>query len=228
MPRDEQCQKRTRILLVDDHPVVRQGLAVILNGEPDWEVCAEAAGMPQALKYFLDHRPDLVLTDLTLGDGSGLELIKELVSLQPDAKVIAITMHDELLYAERVLRAGGKGYIGKDEKPEQMVAAIRRVLAGRIHLSEPMTNRMLARTVSGNGDGCVTPIESLSDRELEVLQQIGHGIPTRKIAENLHISRKTVETYRENIKSKLNLANGTELTQHAVRWVLEQSPPEPV
>jgi DNA-binding NarL/FixJ family response regulator len=213
----------TRILLVDDHPVVRKGLATILNGEKDWEVCAEAAGMSQALKCFLDHRPDLVLTDLTLENGSGLELIKELASLQQDVKVIAISMHDEMLFAERALRAGARGYIRKDEKPEQMVQAIRRVLDGRIHLSEQMTNRMLSRTVSGDVNPRMSPIETLSDRELEVLQQIGNGIPTRKIAENLHISRKTVETYRENIKAKLNLANGTELTQHAVRWVLEQT-----
>jgi DNA-binding NarL/FixJ family response regulator len=222
-----EMQKPTRILLVDDHPVVRQGMAVILNGEPDWEVCAEAEGMSQALKCFLDHRPDLVLTDLTLENGSGIELIKELVSMQPDVKVIAISMHDETLYAERVLRAGGKGYLRKDEKPQQMVGAIRCVLDGRIHLSEKMTHRMLSRTVTGTGDAGMTPIEMLTDRELEVLHQIGNGIPTRKIADNLHISHKTVETYRENIKSKLNLANGTELTQRAVRWVLELSPESP-
>lgn len=211
-----------RVMIVDDHPIVREGLRLLINAEPDLTVSGQAEGLSQAMRTFHDTRPDLVIVDLSLENGSGIELIKELVSIQPSVRVLVCSMHDELLFAERALRAGAKGYINKDEPPQRMISAIRRVLDGRMYLSEEMTDRMLFRSVGGNELSEESPISTLSDRELEVFEQIGRGVTTRLIAEKLHLSPKTVETYRENIKAKLNLANATELTQHAVQWVLEK------
>lgn len=214
----------TRILIVDDHPVVRQGLRMTIECEPDLRVCSEAEGRSQALAAFHDSNPDLVIADISLENGSGIELVKELIAMKDDLRILVCSMHEETLFAERALRAGAKGYINKEQATEKLVAAIRQVASGRVYLSEQMTNRMLCRQIGGTQDDAgQSAIESLSDRELEVFEQIGHGITTRQIAEKLHLSPKTVETYRENIKHKLNLANATELTQHAVRWVLEKS-----
>ena len=210
-----------RVMIVDDHPIVREGLRLLINAEPDLTVSGQAEGLSQAMRAFHETRPDLVIVDLSLENGSGIELIKELVSIQPTVRVLVCSMHDELLFAERALRAGAKGYINKDEPPQRMISAIRRVLDGRMYLSEEMTDRMLFRSVGGTELSEESPISTLSDRELEVFEQIGRGVTTRLIAEKLHLSPKTVETYRENIKAKLNLANATELTQHAVQWVLE-------
>jgi len=212
-----------RILIVDDHPIVRQGLKESIGNEPDLEVCGEAEGMSQALQAFRDTQPDLVIVDISLENGSGIELIKELVAGDPGVKTLVASIHEESLFSERVLRAGAKGYINKEESVARMLEAIRTVLDGRIFLSEDMTNRVLFRTVGSNEDSIQSPMDTLSDRELEVFEQIGHGVPTQQIAEKLHLSPKTVETYRENIKDKLELDNATELTQHAVRWVLERS-----
>lgn len=211
----------TRILVVDDHPVVREGLTRIIDNEPDLTVCGQAAGLSQAMQQFRETKPDLVLVDLSLENGSGLDLIKELVAQDSDVKVLVASMHDETLYAQRALRAGSRGYVNKDQAPETIVAAIRRVLAGHVYLSEQMTDRMLCQTVGGVAEQFPSPVNSLSDRELGVFEHIGHGITTRKIAVRLHLSPKTIETYRENIKTKLNLKDASELTQHAVRWVLD-------
>jgi len=211
----------TRIMIVDDHPVVRQGLRMMIDGEDDLAVCCEASGMSQAMQQFYDTKPDLVIVDLSLHNGSGIELVKELIAQDDGLKILICSMHDETLFAERALHAGAKGYINKEEATEKLIVAIRRVADGRVYLSEQMTERMLCRNIGASEDPPKSPIESLSDRELEVFEMIGNGVTTRQIADKLHLSPKTVETYRENIKHKLNLANATELTQHAVRWVLE-------
>ena len=212
---------KARILIVDDHPIVRQGLKLLVANEPDLEVCAESDSMAGAIEEFRRHSPDLVIVDLSLNDGSGIELIKELRALRDDVKILVSSMHDENLYAERVLRAGGMGYINKVTATEGVISAIRHVLSGKIYLSPTMTDRMLCRTVGANDDMRQSSIDTLSDRELEVFQMIGEGLTTRQIAQKLDLSPKTVETYRENIKTKLSLKNGTELTRHAVQWVLE-------
>jgi DNA-binding NarL/FixJ family response regulator len=215
--------KVTRILIVDDHPVVRQGLRMMIDGEPDLTVCGEASGMSQAMQEFHRTSPDVVIADISLENGGGLELVKELIAHNENLKILVCSMHEETLFAERALHAGAKGYINKEEATEKLIGAIRRVVQGRVYLSERMTERMLCRQVGVGEEHPKTSIETLSDRELEVFEQIGHGVTTRQIAEKLHLSPKTVETYRENIKHKLNLANATELTQHAVQWVLENS-----
>lgn len=166
-------------------------------------------------------RPHLVILEVVLREGNGLELIRQLSSQETPAQVLVCSMHDETLYAERVLRAGARGFVSKYQPLERIVDALRRILDGRVYLSDFMTDRMLYRTISGHGDGEKSPVETLSDRELEVFVQLGNGVTTRQIAQNLTLSPKTIETYRENIKAKLNLRNGMELTQHAVQWVLE-------
>lgn len=215
-----------RVQVVDDHPIVSRGLTEIIDREPDMEVCAQAASLQEAVEQFRLHSPDLVLTDLSLKDSSGVDLIAELVALQPDVKILAVSMHDETLYAETVLRAGAKGYLCKDQSLDSVVVALRRIHNGRVHLSEHMSNRMLARNIGSNGESNGSPVDSLSARERQVFEQIGRGVRTRVIAENLKISRKTVETYRENIKTKLNLSDSSELMRHAVKWVMELREPE--
>lgn len=210
------------VLVVDDHPLIRLGLRTLINSEADLCVCGEAAGLSQAMAEYRDTHPRLVIADVMLENGSGIDLTKELTAHDPGALVLIYSMHDESLYAERALRAGAKGYVAKDAPIEYVLTAIRRILQGRVYLSEAMTDRMLSRSVGLNGNGAhESPIESLSDRELEVFEELGHGVTTRQIAGKLHLSPKTIETYRENIKLKLNLRNATELTQHAVQWVLE-------
>ena len=219
--RGSASQRTIQLMIVDDHPVVRQGLRTMVDAEHDLQVCGEAEGMSDAMQMYFDHKPQMLVVDLSLENGSGLELIKELIAIDENLKILVCSMHDEELFAERALHAGAKGYINKQEATEQLITAIRQIVAGRVFLSQRMTERMITQQV-GSGNG--TPefsIDALSDRELEVFEQIGHGITTRQIAEKLHLSPKTVETYRENIKHKLNLSNATELTQHAVRWVLE-------
>jgi DNA-binding NarL/FixJ family response regulator len=214
----------TRIVVVDEHPIVRRGIAALLEERPEFRLCGEADGLPGAIKLVRDLHPHLVLVELTLQDGSGLELIKELSSIDPVVRICVFSMHDEALFAERALRAGARGFLSKRAPLREVLSALRRILDGRVYLSDQMTDRMLARAVGGNGDPIErSPIETLSDRELEVFEQVGRGVTTRQIAEQLFLSPKTVETYRENIKVKLNLHNATELTQHAVKWVLEKS-----
>lgn len=222
----EAASRVFRVLVVDDHPIVREGLTAVINRERDLEVCGQAGGLSQAMKIYQQEHPDIVVADVSLEDGNGLELVKELVAQDPGAKVLMQSMHEESLYAERSLRAGARGYVNKEEVPEQIINAIRLVLRGRVYLSSRMTDRLLNRSVRGS-DADRSPIESLSDRELEVFEQIGRGMTTRRIAENLYLSPKTIETYRENIKAKLSLRNATELTQHAVQWVLENRADRP-
>jgi DNA-binding NarL/FixJ family response regulator len=212
--------RKHRILVVDDHPIVRRGLRELVADEPDLEVCGEADNVTQALKQVEATRPDIVIVDLTLKSGHGLDLIQEIRAIDKHIKVLVSSMHDESLFAERALRAGATGYISKQEPPEKLIDAMRQVLRGEICLSPRMSNRLLHRLTTGEPLE-QNPIASLSDRELEVFEMIGQGISTKQIARKLDLSYKTIETHREKIKSKLNLKNSTELSRHATQWVLE-------
>lgn len=209
----------TRIFLIDDHPLLRQGIAQTIGAEPDLEVVGQASDAEEALDRFDEVAPDLVVTDISLPGMNGLELLKNLLALHPDLPVLVVSRHDEELYAERAVRAGARGYVSKLAAGGEIVTAIRRVLRGGIHLSEDLKDKMLFGAAAGVKDGMQTPLEVLSDRELEVFEMTGRGIPTREISERLHLSVKTVESYRSRIKTKLGLANGTELMKHAVTWV---------
>ncbi len=212
----------SRVLIVDDQPIIRRGFALLLQGQADLELCGEAANQKEAFLAYSQCRPDLIVVDITLREGNGLELAKDLVALDPQVKILMCSIHDETLYAERALRAGAKGYISKNAEPDILLAAMRRILDGQVYLSERMRDRMLVRLSGGNGvEWKASPMDSLSDRELEVFEEIGYGSTTREIASKLDLSPKTIETYRENLKQKLNLQNATELTQHAVKWTLE-------
>ncbi len=215
---------QTRILIVDDHPMMRQGLAQLVNNEPDLAVCCEVENAHQALAAIDKDPPELVLADITLPDKSGIELIKDIQAIHSGLAVLVISMHDESLYAERVLRAGGRGYIMKQEGGKKLMEAIRQVLSGQIYVSEKMSARIL-ETFSGRSSpgSDKSPVENLTDREFEVLQLIGQGKGTRQIAEKLHLSVKTVEVHRVNIKTKLKLKSATELIRFAVRWVEGQA-----
>jgi DNA-binding NarL/FixJ family response regulator len=212
------AEPRTRVLLVDDHPVMRQGMAAIINEEPDLVVCGQADGVRTAIAAAAECRPDVALVDLSVEDGDGLELIRDLRSRFPDVRTLVLSMYDEQIYAERALRAGARGYVMKAEAATTVMAGIRTVLRGEVYLSQ----RMTARLGSGGGGrrqtAEVTPagVERLSDRELQVLRCVGRGMSTREIAEELFISVKTVETHREHLKQKLGLVTSGELLRYAI------------
>jgi DNA-binding NarL/FixJ family response regulator len=212
---------RKRILIVDDHPMMRQGLAQLINSEPDLAVVCEANDASQALGLVSREKLELVLVDISLPGRNGLELIKDIHTLAPDLLILVVSMHDETLYAERVLRAGGRGYVMKQEGGKKLMAAIRQVLDGKIYVSEKMSARIL-EIFSGRRGETASPMEKLSDREFEVFQLIGQGKGTRDIADHLHLSVKTVEVHRANIKQKLNLNSATDLVRQAVRWAEAQ------
>lgn len=214
---------KARVYIVDDHPVVRNGITMLINKEPDLEVCGEAEDAQTAISNIAAQKPDIAIVDISLKGMSGLELIKHVRARDESLPLLVLSMHDESLYAERVLRAGAMGYIMKQEAPERIVAAIRRVLAGDIYLSPAMSSRILQRFVGARAEADESPLKQLSDRELEVFEYIGRGHGTRQIAEALHLSVKTIESHRENIKNKLNLRTGMELVQHAIRWVQSES-----
>lgn len=207
-----------RVLIVDDHPMMRQGLAQLVDNEPDLKVCAEAETAGQALNVTTSQKLDLILLDISLPDKNGLELIKDILAQNPGLPILVVSMHDETIYAERVLRAGARGYIMKQEGGKKLLVAIRQVLSGQICVSDKMSARIL-EIFSGRRSDNSSPMERLSDREFEVFQLIGQGRTTREIAEHLHLSVKTVEVHRVNIKAKLSLKTATDLVRHAVRWV---------
>ena len=198
--------------------MMRQGLAQLINNEPDLSVCCEADTAGQALSLISAHRPDLVLADISLPDRNGLELIKDLHVLSPDLLVLVVSMHDEALYAERVLRAGARGYVMKQEGGRKLMLAIRQVLNGQIYVSEKMSAKILEIFSGRRSQSGGSPVQRLSDREFEVFQLIGEGKGTRDIAGHLHLSIKTVEVHRANIKQKLDLKNATDLVRYAIRW----------
>lgn len=210
---------RTRVFIVDDHPIVRQGLAQILNQEQDLMVCGEAEEAQHALAAIAELQPDLVLVDLSLKGSSGLDLIRTLRTRQSTLPILVVSMHDESLYVERVLRAGARGYIMKQEATDTMMHAIRRVLQGEIYVSDKMMTKLLGRLLCDTVDTGASALERLSNRELEVLRMIGEGHGTRHIAAVLHVSVKTVESHRAHIKEKLQLKDTVELVRYAMQWV---------
>ncbi len=211
-----------RLLIVDDHPVMRRGLSQVVSELGNVEVCGEAACKEEALAKIEDLQPDIVIVDISLGQENGLDLIKEVKSRFSAIKMLVHSMHDETMFAERALRAGALGYIGKHETTQALIEAIYRVADGEVHLSPRMTRRVLRRTVGHHAPAAEeNPFKTLTDRELQVFDLIGRGLNTKQIAARLALSVKTVESHRENIKAKLGLANAIELTREAVRWVLE-------
>jgi len=211
-------RRKTTVLLVEDHEIMRQGLMHLINQEPDMTVCGEADSIAEARQAVKAQCPDVAVVDISLKDGNGTELIKDLQVRHPGVKVLVLSMHDESVYAERVLRAGAKGYVAKSEASSKVVEGIRRVVADEIFVSDEVTATMLSRFLDGASPG-TSPIDRLTDRELEVFGLIGEGLQTREIAARLHLSAKTIETYRENIKRKLDLENATQMIVRAVKWV---------
>jgi DNA-binding NarL/FixJ family response regulator len=211
-----------RILIVDDHPMMRQGLAQLINSEPDLTVCCEADTARQAFELIRRSHPDLALVDISLPDKSGLELIKDVQAIHPALPILVVSMHDESLYAERVLRAGGRGYVMKQEGGKVLMQAIRQVLAGQIFVSDKLSSLILEIFSGGRRDLGASPVGRLSDREFGIFQLIGQGKGTRDIAAHLHLSVKTIEVHRANIKKKLRVSSATDLVRYAVRWAEAQ------
>jgi len=210
---------RKRILIVDDHPIVRQGLDQQLNREPDLMVCTQASNASQALAAVEVAKPDLVLVDINLPGRSGLELIRDIRAVAPKLPMLVLSMHDETVFAERALRAGARGYVSKEAGGDKLLEAIRRVLSGQIYVSESVSTRLLDSLSSKHPTRTVSPVEQLTDRELEVFTLIGQAKETKEISRRLNMSAKTVEAHRGSIKRKLKLRSGPELTRHAVLWV---------
>jgi DNA-binding NarL/FixJ family response regulator len=209
-----------RVLIVDDHPIVRRGLADLIDHQTDLEVCGEAADVGEALQIAEATHPDVIVVDLALKSGHGIELVEQIKARHDGIKMLVSSMHDEMLFAERTLRAGAMGYIAKQEPTENLLEAIHQVLRGEIYLSPRMSSRLLHHVVGGKALE-EDPIASLSNRELEVFEMIGQGLTIQQIAAKLQLSPKTIETHREKIKGKLNLKNSAELGRRAVQWVLE-------
>jgi len=207
-----------KILLVDDHPLVREGLGNLIRQQPDFEICGEAGNEPEALELVRTVQPAVAIVDISLETGSGLELVKSIKVLHPAVTVLVLSMHDESLYAERALRAGARGYIMKREAAKKIILGIRSVLAGQLYVSEKITAAMNEKYVAGVPAAGASPVEQLSNRELEVFQLLGLGHNTRQIADQLHVGFKTVQAYCARIKEKLQLANANELLREAVRW----------
>jgi len=213
-----------KILIVDDHPMMREGLVQLISREKDLSVCSEADTAPAALEKVAQLQPDLAIVDITLPGRSGLELIKDIHAMRPETLVLVVSMHEESLYAERVLRAGARGYVMKQEGGKKLLDAIRQVLAGQIHVSPSISARILEIFSGHRTEAAQSPIEGLTDREFEVFRFIGQGASTREIARKLHLSVKTVEVHRLNIKAKLKLSTASELVHYAVRWMQSQTP----
>jgi DNA-binding NarL/FixJ family response regulator len=210
--------RKSKVFVVDDHPIVRQGLALLINREPDLTVCGEAENAQTAIQSIATAKPDILVVDISLNGPDGLDLLKDIRSRNPELPVLILSMHDESIYAERALRAGAQGYIMKQEATEKVLVALRRILNREIYVSEHIANRMLQRYIGSRGGGRPSSIADLTDRELEVFRLIGEGHSTRQIAEELHISVKTVESYQAHIKEKLSLRSARELVQHAIQW----------
>lgn len=221
--KDDKLAAKFKIFLVDDHPITRQGVAALINGERNLVVCGEADSAPKALEAITKVQPDLAIVDISLKTMSGIELIKNLKVLDPKLPILVMSMHDESLYAERALRAGAQGYIMKQEASEKVLTAIQRVLDGELYLSDAMKEKMLHRIVSTKKEETGFSIDRLSDREMEVFQLIGNGFSTRQIASQLNLSVKTIDSYREHLKLKLSLEKGSDLVRYAIQWVKSQS-----
>jgi DNA-binding NarL/FixJ family response regulator len=220
------ASRKFKVLVVDDHPIVRSGLGQLIDREPDLAVCGEAEEMHAALRAIDALKPDILIVDISLNGPDGLDLIKSIRAKDPHLPVLVLSMHDESIYAERALRAGANGYIMKQQATERVLIALRRILNGEIYVSDRVANRMLAQFAGARGAAVAnrSPVDGLSDRELEVLRFMGEGRGTRQIAEELHLSIKTVETYQGHLKEKLGLKNSRELVQYAIQWVVRDEP----
>lgn len=214
--------KKSKVFVVDDHPIVRQGLALLINREADLTVCGEAEDAQTAMQSVNSVPPDIMVVDISLNGPDGLDLLKDIRTRHPDLPVLILSMHDESIYAERALRAGAQGYIMKQEATEKVLVALRRILSHEIYVSERIANRMLQRYIGSPGAERQSSVADLTDRELEVFRLIGEGHSTRQIAEELHISIKTVESYQAHIKEKLSLRSARELVQHAIQWSISE------
>ena len=213
-----------RVLIVDDHELLRRGLAQLIESEPDLRVCGEAPDAPTALRLVEAENPDLMIVDLSLGESHGLELIRQVKARFPDLGMLVLSMHDEKLYAERCLRAGALGYVQKKDAGSKVIEAMRKIAGGEVYVSDQMTGQILQRLVDrGSGSEAQQLQQTLSDRELQLLELIGQGLTTKQIADRLSLSTKTVDTYREHLKAKLNLGNIYQLVRYAVAWTLENS-----
>jgi DNA-binding NarL/FixJ family response regulator len=222
MSKSKLKKPRARILIVDDHPAVREALVLRIGRQSDLEVCGEAADTTEALRLVAETQPDVAVVDISLKTGNGIDLIKRIKKRNDHVRILVWSMHSETLYAERALRSGALGYINKEQATDKIVEAIRQALAGKIWLSEAMTERLLRRSVRPvRQEPTGSPVQALADRELEVFQLIGEGVKTADIAQRLHLSIKTVETYRDRIRQKLGLSDGTKLSHYATQWVLE-------
>ncbi len=209
---------RRKILIVDDHPILRKGLAMVIDSEPDLKVVGEAEEVQGAIEKIESLAPDLVIVDLALPGVDGIELIKTMKLKYRDLPALVVSMHDETLFAERALRAGARGYIMKQEAVDKVLVAIRKVLDGEIFVSDRITTKMLETLISGDAKGASTPLDLLSNRELTVFRLIGQGFKTSQIADKLHLSVKTIESYRSHIKEKLRLSTGNDLMKYAIQW----------
>lgn len=212
-----------RIIIVDDHPIVREGFAKLINSEKNFEVVGKAEDASEALEIIQKLKPDVAMVDLSLKKSNGIELIKDLQALCPDVRVLVVSLHDEEIYAERVLRAGARGFIMKAEAVDDIITAVRKVADGEIYLSSKMQSKMIENLAYGGKKDNVDPIDILSDREFEVFLMIGNGLKTKSIAEQLNLSVKTIETYKSHLKIKLNLNDGIELIQRAVEWSMKHN-----
>jgi DNA-binding NarL/FixJ family response regulator len=214
---------KRKVFVVDDHPIVREGLAQMINRESDLAVCGEAEEMHGALQMIDALRPDILIVDISLNGPDGLDLVKNIRTRDPSLPVLILSMHDESIYAERALRAGANGYIMKQEATEKVLVALRRILSREIYVSSRVASKLLQQFVSGSSSAAMhSPVDDLSDRELEVLRLMGDGHATRQIADELHLSIKTVESYQAHLKEKLSLKNLRELVQYAVQWAITE------
>jgi len=209
---------RRQVFLVDDHPLVREWLTNLINQQPDLVVCGESESAPAAFQAIAQAKPDIAIIDISLNDSSGIELIKSLRQSEPGVAVLVLSMHEETLYAERALRAGAKGYVMKRETTRKVIDAIRRILEGKLYISETVAADIAERSISKKSTDEKTPVEQLSDRELEVFEMLGQGLGTRQIADSLRVSIKTVQVYCARMKEKMNLGSATELLREAIRW----------
>jgi DNA-binding NarL/FixJ family response regulator len=209
-----------KLIIVDDHPIVRRGLGQLIGSEPDLEVCGEASGVDEAFDLIVEQRPDVVIIDLSLASGHGLDLIERVKKFDSNIKMLVSSMHDESTYAERVLRCGASGYVNKKEAPEKMIDAIREVLRGEIYVSARVADQLLRRVRSGRAAD-EDPMAALTNRELEIFELIGRGLTVKQIAQKLSISQKTVEAHRDGIRGKLNLKNSYEVVRRAFQWSME-------
>ncbi len=219
MPKTKSINTRKqKVFIVDDHPIVRSGLTDLINRQEDLAVCGEAEDVSGALEAVANRKPDIVIADLTLGFDSGLRLMENLKCSQRTIPILVLSMHDETVYAERCLKAGARGYIMKEEKPSTVLSAIRSVLNGELYISDKLGKKFLLKFVSNKFEGSSSPVDILSNRELEIYNLLGKGLDKHKIAKQLHLSIKTVETYMEHVKKKMNYKNSRELMMNAIQW----------